>query len=48
MLVEHECMTCGDHEMLDPAHKTICSGCDNGSMQVYHKEGVNKCIGEII
>jgi hypothetical protein len=33
--VEHECNTCGDHEMLNPAILYICRGCDTGVMVVF-------------
>jgi hypothetical protein len=32
MLIEMECLCCGDHEMCDPHKSNICHGCDNGIM----------------
>ncbi len=33
MLVEMECMVCGDHEYCDSSKINICHGCDNGIMK---------------
>lgn len=41
MIIEHECMVCGDHAWLKSDKKTICSGCDNGSMQIYRKGDIS-------
>jgi len=41
MIIEFECMTCGDHAMLDADKKTICTGCDNGVMQPYKKDDIS-------
>ena len=37
-LIEMECMSCGDHEIIEEGRRTSCHGCNHGSMQPYHAE----------
>lgn len=37
-LMEHYCLTCGDHEMANPNILTICRSCDNDILRPYFRE----------